>query len=189
MFQLLMFRIKQRKDKAMRENESPFLILASGSATRAKLLQAAGVKFQIDISNLDEDVIKREGADLVPEDLAILLARRKAQHVAPRHPGKFVLGADQILVCDGQRFDKPPDIETLRQQLLSLRGRAHVLISALSIERAKGRKSGPVVKRPIFRCVRSAMISWSPILSKRTRTGPFGRLAAIVWKAWGRTAV
>ena len=136
MFQLLMFRAKQRKDKAMQENQPFSLILASGSATRAKLLQAAGVKFQVDISNLDEDVIKREGADLAPEDLAILLARRKAQHVASRHPGKFVLGADQILVCDGQRFDKPPDIETLRQQLLSLRGRAHVLISALSIERA-----------------------------------------------------
>lgn len=46
------------------------------------------------------------------------------------HPDALVIGADQILVCDGTWFDKPADVATARTQLSALRGRTHVLATA-----------------------------------------------------------
>jgi len=48
-----------------------------------------------------------------------------------RAPGRVVVGADQLLVCDGDWFDKPETIEAARRQLLLLRGKTHTLVTAL----------------------------------------------------------
>ncbi|TDQ81945.1 septum formation protein [Dongia mobilis] len=112
----------------------PQLILASGSATRARLLCEAGLDFEIMKPAVDEAAVKEscraENASV--EETATLLAGLKAAAVARRCPaGCFVLGSDQMLACDGAWFDKPADVAAAREQLRALRGRAHVLLSAV----------------------------------------------------------
>ena len=67
------------------------------------------------------------------EEAAATLARAKAEAVSPRHSGPLVIGADQILECAGTWFDKPPDAKTAAQQLASLGGRTHRLVSAACV--------------------------------------------------------
>ncbi len=107
------------------------IILASGSATRRAMLEAAGVPAEIDPASVDEGEVKAalraDGADAAA--VAEALAEVKARQVSRRHPGRIVIGADQMLDCEGRWFDKPEDRAQARRQLLELRGRAHVLIS------------------------------------------------------------
>ncbi|HKF63595.1 MAG TPA: Maf family protein [Dongiaceae bacterium] len=109
------------------------LVLASASKARRALLEAAGLEILTDPAALDEAAVKAslasEGAGSA--DIALALAELKALRVSPRHPGLIVLGADQILECEGQRFDKPEDLAAARAQLRALEGRRHRLISAL----------------------------------------------------------
>jgi len=109
------------------------LVLASASKARRALLEAAGLEILTDPAAVDEAAVKAslasEGAG--PADIALALAELKALRVSPRHPGLIVLGADQILECEGQRFDKPEDLAGARAQLRALEGRRHRLISAL----------------------------------------------------------
>jgi septum formation protein len=113
----------------------PALVLASASPMRARLLEAAGLKPAIEPAQLDEDAVKAafkaEGRDA--GDCAVALAEAKAKRVAARLPGALVLGADQLLVCDGQWFDKPADRAAARAQLLALRGKRHVLPTAAAL--------------------------------------------------------
>lgn len=108
------------------------LVLASASPARARLLSAAGLKPTIEPADIDEAPIKAAfragGRDAGA--CAVALAEAKAKRVADRMPGAMVLGADQILVCDGEWFDKPVDRATARAQLIALRGKRHVLATA-----------------------------------------------------------
>lgn len=108
------------------------LILASGSSARAAMLAAAGVEFDAVPAVIDEAAVKASLADedAPARDVVDTLAEFKAARVSARHPGRLVLGADQVLVLDGRIFDKPRDMEEARTQLGLLRGRRHHLLSA-----------------------------------------------------------
>ena len=108
------------------------LVLASGSQARAHLLGQAGIEFVSDPACVDESLIKQASTDKLVEDTALVLAEAKALETACRHPGALILGADQMLECAGQRFDKPETVQAAREQLLFLRGRTHRLVSAVS---------------------------------------------------------
>jgi len=86
---------------------------------------------------VDEDNIKRsmraDGAEVA--DAAEMLAATKAQQVSRKHPGDLVIGADQMLACDGDWFDKPATPVDAKGQLKRLRGRSHALISAVCVVR------------------------------------------------------
>lgn len=111
------------------------VVLASASPTRAAMLARAGVVFEALPARIDEAEIKRslraEGADA--EAMAGLLAERKAFSVSRKAPGRLVIGADQILSCDGATFDKPDDAAAARAQLRALSGRRHQLISCACV--------------------------------------------------------
>ena len=113
------------------------LVLASGSATRAELLSRAGVPFLKDPAELDEGAakarLKAGGAD--GRAAALELARLKAATVSARHPGRLVLGADQLLDCEGAWLDKPGTRERAKAQLLRLSGRGHRLQTAAVLVR------------------------------------------------------
>jgi septum formation protein len=115
----------------------PDFILASASRTRRKLLENAGLSFQVDPADIDERAAEEPlvAAGTPPEDLAAALAMIKADEVSRRHAGMFVVGADQTLELDGERFNKPMDMEIARRQLLAMRGRTHRLHSALAVAR------------------------------------------------------
>lgn len=114
---------------------TPLLVLASASRTRADLLKRAGVAFVQDPAEVDESVIKadykRRGKTAAQAAQALALA--KAKDVAKRRPSEIVLGADQILCCDGNWFDKPADMTLAKAQLYGLRGRSHTLETAACI--------------------------------------------------------
>lgn len=108
------------------------LVLASGSKIRRTLLAAAGVALEIAPSDVDERAAEAAAPSSSPAAMAALLARAKAFAVARLHPGRLVLGADQVLALDGRRFTKPADRAAARAQLRALAGRAHELHSAIA---------------------------------------------------------
>lgn len=108
------------------------LVLASKSSVRRALLTAAGVSIEIDPADLDERAVETASSSQQPGAIAALLAREKASLVAGRHPGRLVLGADQVLTLDGRRFAKPYDRAAARAQLRALSGRSHELHSAVA---------------------------------------------------------
>jgi septum formation protein len=109
------------------------LVLASGSAVRARLLRDAGLAFAVRPPEVDEDAVKRafRAAGKSPADLALELARAKA--LARAGKGEAVIGADQVLNADDDWFDKPPDMAAARRQLLGLRGRTHQLTGGIAV--------------------------------------------------------
>ncbi|MCF8475615.1 MAG: Maf family protein [Pseudolabrys sp.] len=109
------------------------LILASKSDIRGKVLAATGLRFGIRPGQIDERAIEKEAGVREPKAVAALLARAKALSAASGHFGHVVLGADQTLALDGERFDKPANRAEAVTQLRSLRGKTHALHSALAL--------------------------------------------------------
>jgi len=119
------------------------LILASQSAARRDMLEAAGVNFEAVQAPLDEEEAKAglAAAGFAPRDMAEMLAEMKAKSVAA--PGALVIGADQILeLDDGTMLSKPASRDEALAQLRALSGQTHYLHSAAVVvergERAWG---------------------------------------------------
>lgn len=108
------------------------IVLASGSATRQSMLASAGVDFQVQVLPVDEDSIKAAMAQETgnPARVAETLAEMKAQRVSVKNPGALVVGADQMLDCEGIWFDKPANRDDAARQLRRLRAKTHRLTSA-----------------------------------------------------------
>ncbi len=110
------------------------LILASGSRARRVMLENAGVVFKVIPANIDESKIQSFG--LPPQDLAITLARAKAEAVSRSKPEAIVIGADQVMEFAGRSLAKAASIKEARERLKEMRGREHTLISSVSLRRA-----------------------------------------------------
>jgi septum formation protein len=113
------------------------LILASQSLSRRALLEGAGLDFEAMPAAVDESAIKEsaKAEGVSAADTAILLADAKAARIARRHPEATIIGADQLLVCEGDWFDKPEDLAAARRHLERLRNRAHELVTAVVVWR------------------------------------------------------
>src|SRR6266540_2176911 len=111
------------------------LVLASKSAIRRQLIEAAGIPLDVLAAALDERAIEREAGSASAVDVARLLAGAKARAVAALRPGRLVLGADQTLACGRRIFSKPADRAAARAQLAALRGQTHELHTALAAVR------------------------------------------------------
>ena len=115
------------------------IILASGSAIRREIMEGAGLDFSVLSKPVDEAAIKaamlQDGAR--PRDIADALAEAKAlrvsRHLASQGSNALVIGADQVMVMDGELFDKPSSMEAARERLLAMRGRRHELIGGLVV--------------------------------------------------------
>lgn len=117
--------------------DAPAVVLASASVIRADMLRRTGVPCTIDPARVDEEEVKRgmRGTGATAADLAETLAELKARKISARHPNALVIGADQVLDCQGQWFDKPADRAAARAQLLALRGKMHELVSCACVLR------------------------------------------------------
>jgi septum formation protein len=110
------------------------IVLASGSASRRAMLEAAGVPFEVVRPQVDEDAakgaLKAEGIEA--RGLADALAELKAIAVSRRMPGRTVIGSDSIVaLADGTMLDKPDTRERAAEQLRMMRGGTHRLVSAV----------------------------------------------------------
>jgi septum formation protein len=106
------------------------LVLASASARRRDLLGQVGlVPDAIDSADLDETPLRDE----LPPLHAARLARAKAEAVAPRHAGAFILAADTVVACGRRILPKPEDAETARNCLELLSGRRHRVIGGVVV--------------------------------------------------------
>ena len=104
--------------------EAP-LVLASKSPRRRQLLEMLGIPVIVSVSDIQEIPLPRE----TPADYSRRLARDKARAV----PGEFVLGADTIVVIDGEILEKPADPAGAVRMLSRLAGRRHDVITAVCL--------------------------------------------------------
>lgn len=113
------------------------LALASKSTTRRELLASAGLPFETVEADIDEREVEAEmlAAGLAKRDLARALAAAKAIAASQQLAGAYCLGADQILIADGEILHKSPNLDDLRAKMAALAGRTHQLISAFAIAR------------------------------------------------------
>lgn len=113
------------------------LILASSSATRKALLDKAGLRFDAIPAAIDERGIETTAFDAGADarDIALLLARRKAEAVSALNPGAYVIGADQTLALGLELLHKTDTRAAAAQQLDHLRGKTHRLHAAVTLVR------------------------------------------------------
>lgn len=138
-------------DNLLWRGDAP-LVLASKSAARRALLEAARLPYEAISVEVDERALEaaevEKGAD--PAGVATVLARAKALAGSALRPGRLVIGADQTLALGSEAFHKPADRAAARLQLERLSGGTHALHSALALVR-----DGEV----LFETVESAYIS------------------------------
>jgi len=114
------------------------LILASKSASRRAMLDAAGVSYESIPADIDERAVEAGLAGAAPADVAEALAVAKAAAVAALHPAALVLGSDSLVVCAGRRFDKPCSEEEAAEHLRYFSGKVMDLHSAAALVKDGG---------------------------------------------------
>lgn len=121
-------------------------MLASASPRRRALLEQIGyAPDTVEPAALDETVLPGER----PEAHAARLARAKAQAVAARHPGTFVLGADTVVACGRRILDKAESEERARRCLTLLSGRRHQVYGGVAVIDPAGRAVSRLVRTAV----------------------------------------
>jgi septum formation protein len=105
------------------------IVLASASPRRQELLRKAGIPFEVQPADVPEDPLPGESAQACAERLA----REKALVVAGQRPHDCVLGADTVVVVDGQILGKPSDAAAAARMLRLLSGREHQVITGVCL--------------------------------------------------------
>ena len=110
------------------------LILASVSPRRKALLEQVGLEIEVVPSRIEEVIRKDEP----PRNYVLRMSREKAEVVAGRFYDRWVIGADTVVVIDGEILGKPEDSEEARGMLTLLSGREHWVLTGYAIARRKG---------------------------------------------------
>jgi septum formation protein len=118
------------------------LILASTSATRQAMMRNAGISFTVCKPHVDEEELLRLHPQWSPAQASQQLAAAKAQAISGENPDALVIGADQTMSLQGQLMSPPQDAEEAKAMLMAMRGKPHILHSAVS-------------------CVRNGTVLWS----------------------------
>lgn len=110
------------------------LVLASASPRRSELLRAAGISHEVIASAVDESVYPGESADVY----VLRLAEAKARAVLPGVGGRVVLGADTVVVVEGEILGKPRDAADATRMLRLLSGREHEVLTGVALISSSG---------------------------------------------------
>lgn len=117
------------------------VVLASASPRRRELLRALCEDFDTAASGVDETLPPGP-----PAEAAVQLALRKARAVAAGRRRGVVLGADTLVVVDGEALGKPADADDAGRMLRRLRGREHLVITGVAVvDAATGREASEAV--------------------------------------------
>ena len=161
------------------------IILASQSPRRRELLTLVGIAHEVCPADLDESLLP--GEEPVPH--AERLARSKAEAIAAREPGAVVIGADTIVVLDGEILGKPSTRHEAQATLRKLSGRTHTVHTAVAVARngrtVSGVESVEVTFRPLTDDQIDAYIATGEPMDKAGAYGIQGFGAVIVERVHG----
>ena len=125
----------------------PLFVLASKSPRRKELLKNIGISAEIIPANVDESVL----SDLPPERMVTELALLKASDVARSMRGDtYVIGADTVVVCDGEIMGKPKDKDDAFRMLKKLSGKAHSVYTGITLIWNDGSKKSFAEETKVF---------------------------------------
>ncbi len=105
------------------------IILASGSPRRREILEKTGLRFRVDESGCEEEII----AGLSPRALARSLSRQKAAAIASKHENALIIAADTFIFLEGKVLGKPHNAKEAIRMLKALSGKAHTVITGFTI--------------------------------------------------------
>ena len=139
-------------------NDDPLLILASSSPRRKYLLEQAGLSFSVVPSSIDEKSVPLSS----PETYVRVLSEAKADNVSEKYPGKWVIGADTIVLKDETILGKPGSRAEARTMLKQLSGQTHQVFTGYSICcKVKSRKFSETIKTQVlFKNLTDQEIEW-----------------------------
>jgi septum formation protein len=143
---------------------SPRLVLASRSPRRQQLLRDAGYEFTIDPADVDEE---NYPPSWLPSEVALELAKSKANKVSERHPEDVVLAADTVVAFGDRVIGKPKDAKDARRILYLLSGTTHIVITGVAVVR---RSSGFFRSARVMSSVRMRQLT-STQIEKYLETG------------------
>jgi septum formation protein len=134
------------------------LVLASASPRRIELLQLIGLEVLVIPSGVTESPLDDE----TPETHVIRLSREKAESVSRDYPRDWVLGADTIVVIDGEILGKPESREEARQMLTKLSNREHTVFTGYTLSHGnEGRIISEAVESTVLiKSISAAEMDW-----------------------------
>lgn len=141
-----------------KSTSKPLLILASKSPRRRYLLEQAGLSFSVIPSDVDERRFTLNDS----KQYALTVARSKATQIADRFTDSWVIGADTIVVVEGQVLGKPKSIDNARTMLQQLSGKKHqVMTGCVILSRASSASFQKVVVTDVyFKQLSKGEIEW-----------------------------
>lgn len=113
------------------------MILASQSPRRQELIRRITDDVEVIVSDVREDL----PAGIAPEEAPVLLSAVKARAVAVDHPDRIVVGADTVVILDGEILGKPRDKDDAVRMLRALSGRVHTVVTGCCIIRGEKERS------------------------------------------------
>lgn len=136
--------------------EKSDIVLASASPRRSELLEMAGVSFSVVPGEINEEPLPHE----LPADHVKRLSKEKAREVAGRTAGRYFIGADTVVVCDGEIMGKPKDEADAFRMLRKLSGIPHEVITGYTVydRERKGFITDVVTTRVFFKPLRDEEI-------------------------------
>ncbi|HEX9080702.1 MAG TPA: Maf family protein, partial [Holophagaceae bacterium] len=132
------------------------LILASGSPRRRHWMEALRIPFELQAPQVDESPLLEED----PQDLVLRLAELKAEVIAQRNPGRWVLAADTTVAVDHHTLNKPSDPEDAARMLALIQGRAHQVHTGFCLRKNDQIHSFVDTAEVHFRPMTEAQIRW-----------------------------
>ena len=109
------------------------VILASNSSIRKKILEDAGITFEVIASEVDEEELKKSFSNNNFKDYCLALAKAKALDVSNKQKNAYVIGSDQICCYEDEIFSKPLTKENCFKTLSKLSGNTHYQNCGISI--------------------------------------------------------
>ncbi len=123
------------------------IILASASPRRKKILEIAGLKFTVCVSDYEEDL----GLKMKPRDLARFLSRKKAEGVAHKFNDAVIIAADTFIVFKSQLLGKPHTEKEAGKMLRMLSGKEHSVITGFTVmDTGSGKMASQSVETKVY---------------------------------------
>lgn len=130
------------------------IVLASASPRRKQLLAQLGYDFMVNATNIEE----RRQPNELPQHYVNRLAIEKAEACLTSFPEAVVIGADTIVVIDGDVLEKPRDLAHSQQMLQRLSGQCHQVLTSVAVISEHEQQSKVITTKVWFKPLSSADI-------------------------------